>query len=399
LTYNNIERIIISVRQIKKIWEVTQMKKLAMSTAALASLTMMVGFASAAPAVGQAAPTAHTNIHIKNNSTPTYQSGVTPSQMKTAYGVNLLSNNGAGQTIAIVDAYGSPTIQNDLNAFDAQFGLPNTTVTVANPGGTPATDGGWALETALDVEWAHSIAPSANILLVQAKTSSITDLVTAIDYATSHGAVVVSNSWGGSEWSGETAYETHFQKSGIVTIASAGDTGGQREWPAVSPSVLSVGGTTLSYGTGGSYSSESAWASSGGGKSVYFGRPSYQSGVSTVVGTSRGVPDVAMDADPNSGAAVYSSTPDSGQTGWFQVGGTSLSAPMWAGLVALADQNRSSKLSNTTAITDLYNMSSSNFHDITTGSNGNPAKVGYDLVTGLGSPKANVLIPAWTSAP
>src|SRR5690349_1797947 len=104
------------------------MKKIAISTAALASLTMMVGFASAAPAVGAATPNAHTQFHIKNNSTSTYQSGVTPSQMKTAYGVNLLSNNGAGQTIAIVDAYGSPTIQNDLNTFDAQFGLPNTTV-------------------------------------------------------------------------------------------------------------------------------------------------------------------------------------------------------------------------------------------------------------------------------
>ncbi|MGZ4106684.1 MAG: S53 family peptidase [Tumebacillaceae bacterium] len=368
------------------------MKKIALGMTTLASLTMMVGFASAAP-------TAHTNIHIKANSTPTYQTGMTPSQMNTAYGVNLLSNNGAGQTIAIVDAYGSPTIQNDLNTFDAQFGLPNTTVTVANPGGTPTVDGGWALETALDVEWAHSIAPAANILLVQAKTASIADLVTAIDYATSHGAVVVSNSWGGSEWSGETSYESHFQKAGIVTVASSGDTGGAREWPAVSPNVLSVGGTTLTTGSGGSYSSESAWASAGGGKSTYFSTPSYQSALTSIVGTKRGVPDVAMDADPNSGAAVYSSTPDSGQTGWFQVGGTSLSAPMWAGLVALADQNRTSKLSYFTAISDLYSLPSSDFHDITTGSNGNPARVGYDLVTGLGSPKADVLVPAWTAAP
>ncbi|MGZ4163350.1 MAG: S8 family serine peptidase, partial [Tumebacillaceae bacterium] len=183
------------------------------------------------------------------------------------------------------------------------------------------------------------------------------------------------------------------------TVASSGDTGGAREWPAVSPNVLSVGGTTLTTGSGGSYSSESAWASAGGGKSTYFSTPSYQSALTSIVGTKRGVPDVAMDADPNSGAAVYSSTPDSGQTGWFQVGGTSLSAPMWAGLVALADQNRTSKLSYFTAISDLYSLPSSDFHDITTGSNGNPARVGYDLVTGLGSPKADVLVPAWTAAP
>jgi subtilase family serine protease len=374
------------------------MKKLAISTAALASLTMMVGFASAAPAAGQLATVAHTNLKVKANASSTYTSGVTPSQMRTAYGINLLSQTGAGQTIAIVDAYGSPTIQNDLNTFDAQFGLSNTTVTVANPGGTPTVNGGWALETALDVEWAHAIAPQANILLVQAKTASTTDLLTAIDYATSHGAVVVSNSWGGSETSTEASLDTHFQGNGVVYVASSGDTGGQREWPAVSPYVLSVGGTTLNYGTGGTYSSESAWASAGGGKSVYEKTPSYQSGVTGVVGTSRGVPDIAMDADPNSGAAVYSSTKDQGQSGWFQVGGTSLSAPMWAGLVALADQGRTNKLTNFTAISDLYSMSSSNFHDITTGSNGNPALTGYDLVTGLGTPVANNLIPAWTAA-
>ncbi|MGZ4106685.1 MAG: S53 family peptidase [Tumebacillaceae bacterium] len=375
------------------------MKKLAISTAALASLTMMVGFASAAPAVGQAASVAHTNLHIKSNSSSTYTTGVTPAQMRTAYGINLLSQTGAGQTIAIVDAYGSPTIQNDLNVFDAQFGLPATTVTVANPGGTPTVNGGWALETALDVEWAHAIAPQANILLVQAKTASTTDLLAAEDYATSHGAVVVSNSWGGGETSTEASLDSHFQANGVVYVASSGDTGGQREWPAVSPYVLSVGGTTLNYGTGGSYSSESAWASAGGGKSVYEPTPSYQSALTSVVGTSRGVPDIAMDADPNSGAAVYSSTKDQGQAGWFQVGGTSLSAPMWAGLVALADQSRTNKLTNFTAISDLYGMSSSNFHDITTGSNGNPALTGYDLVTGLGSPKADVLIPSWIAAP
>ena len=378
---------------------------------ALSMLSMTASAATLAPAKSAQVTSApimqmmHTHhSKLKDNATPTYQSGVTPSQMRTAYGINKLTQNGAGQTIAIVDAYGSPTIQNDLNVFDSQFGLPATTVNVVNMGVTK-TDGGWALETALDVEWAHALAPSANIMLVEAQSASIADLVSAIDYATSHGAVVVSNSWGGGEFSTEaSSYDSHFQNNGVVYVASSGDTGGQREWPAVSPYILSVGGTTLSYDSAGNYLSESAWSSAGGGKSVYESRPAYQDVVSGVVGTSRGVPDIAMDADPNSGAAVYSSTLDQGQKGWFQVGGTSLSAPMWSALVALADQNRTSKLTSYQAISDLYSFYSgssygSYFHDITTGSNGNPALTGYDMVTGIGSPKADAFVPAWTTAP
>jgi subtilase family serine protease len=372
----------------------------AMTATALTALPML---ASAAPATegASAAPVkeyAHTQFKIKDNASSTYTSGVTPSQMRKAYGIDQLTQNGAGQTIAIVDAYGSPTAQNDLNVFSSQFGLPQTTLNVVNMGATK-TDGGWALETALDIEWAHALAPQANIMLVEAKSASITDLLAAEDYATQHGAVVVSNSWGGGETSNEATYDSHFQQNGVVYVASSGDTGGQREWPAVSPYILSVGGTNLKTDTLGSYLSESAWSSAGGGKSVYQPRPSYQANVQSVVGTSRGVPDIAMDADPASGAAVYSSTLDQGQKGWFVVGGTSLSAPMWSAVVALADQGRTSKLTSFQAITDLYNMSSTNFHDITTGSNGNPALAGYDLVTGLGTPKADTLVSAWTTAP
>ncbi|MBL0385827.1 S53 family peptidase [Tumebacillus sp. ITR2] len=380
------------------------MKKLlanvAMSATALSMLPLMAGAAPVVDASKTLAPMvlAHTNIKIKDNASSTYTSGVTPQQMRHAYGIDQLANDGSGQTIAIVDAYGSPTIQNDLNVFSQQFGIASSTVNVVDMG-VAKTDGGWALETALDVEWAHALAPKANIMLVEAKSASLTDLIAAEDYATQHGAVVVSNSWGSSEFSTQASYDSHFQANGVVYVASAGDTGGQREWPAASPYIMSVGGTKLSYDTAGNYLGESAWTSSGGGLSQYVARPSYQSNVTGVVGTQRGIPDIGMDADPNSGAAVYSSTRDQGQSGWFQVGGTSLSAPMVSALIALADQSRTNKLSNTQAITDLYTIGAANYNDVTTGSNGNPALVGYDLVTGNGTPKANLFIPALISAP
>ncbi|MFX3616814.1 MAG: S8 family serine peptidase [Sporolactobacillus sp.] len=327
---------------------------------------------------------------------------LTPSQIKSAYGINLLSATGAGQTIAIVDAYGSPTIKADLTTFDQQYGLPSPTLTIAQPQGKPKTDGGWALETSLDVEWAHALAPSAKILLVEAKTASNANLLSSIDYATSHGANVVSNSWGGSEFSTEKSDDSHFTTNGITYLASSGDDGQGSSWPAASPDVVAVGGTTLKLNADGSYASESAWSGSGGAKSSYESAPVFQSTWKSVIGTKRGIPDVAFDADPNSGVAVYTSTPDEGQSGWFQVGGTSFSAPAWAALIALADQNRLSPLSSSQTLSALYSTAgtsgstsySKNFHDISSGSNGYSAKSGYDLVTGIGSPQANSLVSA-----
>lgn len=348
---------------------------------------------------------AHPPIHIKNNgATPTFQNGYTPSQIKKAYGLDKLTATGSGQTIAIVDAYGSPTIQNDLQAFDTQFGLPAASLTIAYPNGKPAkTDGGWALETSLDVEWAHAIAPNAKILLVVAKSASTSNLISAVDYATSHGAQVVSNSWGGSEFSGEASYDTHFQHTGTVYVASSGDNGSGVSWPASSPSVLSVGGTNLQLDSTGTYLGETGWSGSGGGKSTYESRPSYEDLWQNVVGAQRGNPDVAWDADPNTGVAVYDSTLYNGQKGWYQVGGTSFGAPCWAALIALADQGRTSPLTSLNTITNLYSTAGStnstgytnNYHDVTGGSNGGfSSQAGYDLVTGIGSPKADVLVSA-----
>jgi subtilase family serine protease len=362
----------------------------------------IVGFSSSAP-LGDA----HPPIHIKNNgATPTYQKGYIPSQIKKAYDLDQLSSvfTGAGQTIAIIDAYGSPTIINDLQVFNAQFGLPAANLTIAYPNGKPnKTDGGWALETSLDVEWAHALAPQAKILLVVAKSASLSNLLTAVDYASSHGAQVISNSWGGSEFSSEASYDSHFQHTGVVYVASSGDNGAGMSWPASSPYVISVGGTTLNVDSTGSFVSESAWSGSGGGTSSYESRPSYEDIWQNIVGSHRGSPDVSWNADPNTGVAVYDSTTYNGQKGWYQVGGTSFGAPSWAAMIALADQGRAAPLTSFNVIAQLYSIAgnsgssgyTNNYHDIITGSNGGfSAQAGYDLVTGIGSPHTNLLIPA-----
>ncbi|MHB1654391.1 MAG: S53 family peptidase [Desulfitobacteriaceae bacterium] len=349
---------------------------------------------------------AHPPLHVKPNATNT-PTGIIPSQIKTAYGLNQVSTTGNGQTIAIIDAYGSPTIENDLMVFSQQFGLPRANLTIAYPGGKTRTNANWALETSLDVEWTHAIAPDAKILLVVSRSASITDLVKAIDYASSQGAQVVSMSWGGSEFSKEESYESHFQHLGSVYVASSGDKGAGVQWPAISPNVLSVGGTTLTLDSNNNYLREIGWSRSGGGLSTYMSMPNYQNNWSSVVGSHRGVPDVALDADPNTAVAVYDSTLYNGQSGWFEVGGTSFSAPAWAAMIALADQGRTSPLTCIDAITDLYNFAgttgstgyTTNFNDITEGSNGAySTQAGYDLVTGIGSPKANDLIPILTNA-
>jgi subtilase family serine protease len=377
-------------------------------SALLSSAGLLMSAAPSASANQKPVWEAHPPIHLKGNATTTFQSGYQPAQIRKAYGVDQLSNTGSGETVAIVDAYGSPTIQSDLATFDTQFGLASANLTIAYPNGQPSrTNGGWALETALDVEWVHAVAPSAKIMLVVAKSASTSDLVSAIDYATANGAQVVSNSWGGSEFSSEQSYDSHFQHTGVVYTASAGDSGAGAEWPASSPYVLSVGGTSLKTDSAGNYSSESVWSGSGGAKSAYEAEPSYQTNWTSVVGSQRGIPDIAWDADPNTGVAVYDSTADQGQKGWFVVGGTSVGAPSWAAMIALIDQGRTAPLSNSDAMTQLYNLAgttgssgyAANFHDITSGSNGNSALPGYDLATGIGSPQAKSFVPAMVSAP
>ncbi len=328
--------------------------------------------------------------------------GMTPTQIKAAYGFSSIKfgnvvGDGSGETIAIVDAYNDPNILSDLAKFDAQFGLaaPPSIKVVSQTGGTrlPSNNRGWASEIALDVEWAHAIAPGANILLVEANSSYTSDLNAAEDYArNAAGVVVVSNSWGGGEYNTESSSDVHFTTpsghAGVTFTVAAGDNGAPAEYPSSSPDVLSVGGTTLRITSNGTWSSESVWSDGGGGTSRYEGTPSYQSALGL---SSRGTPDVSYDANPSTGFAVYDSY---GSGGWAQFGGTSVGAPQWAALIAIADQGRAlshlGSLSNAQAA--LYGISRSDFRDITSGSNGYSASSGYDLASGLGSPIANLVV-------
>jgi hypothetical protein len=331
----------------------------------------------------------------------------TPAQISHAYGFDQIQGNGAGQTIAIVDAYDNPNIFHDLDVFDNTFGLPgpaSSVLTKATPEGNPRANANWAGEIALDVEWAHAIAPGAHILLVEAASASLPSLLNAVSYAAAQpGVVAVSMSWGGTEFSSETSFDSQFATPGITYVASAGDSpqtqfSSGAIWPSTSPNVLSVGGTSLNgLDKAGNYSSasETAWSSSGGGTSSSETAPSYQSGLGY---TGRATPDVSFDADPNTGVAIYDSVSYLGQAGWFQAGGTSLGAPAWAALVAIADQVRGSALSTSQTLTALYSNRTA-FNDVTSGTAGiNSAGQGYDLVTGLGTPKAGLVVQALAGA-
>lgn len=372
----------------------------------------------------------HHPAHIKKFVGPsvTLSGGESPANVWTAYGFNKLSCThttttdwtdpslcGHGQTIAIVDAYDDPNIASDLQTFDTQFGLPVCTVanncfTKTTPQGTPATDSGWAMEIALDVQWAHSIAPGAKIVLVESSDNSLGNLLTGVDAAASSstGAQQVSNSWGGNEFSSETSYDYHFNSPTASFYAASGDSGHGVIWPAASPYVVSVGGTTLTTDSSGNWVSESTWSGSGGGTSAYEPKPSYQNNFNS--NSKRTVPDVAYDGDPNTGFYVYDSVPINGNSGWWLVGGTSAGAPQWAAISAIAN-SQNAKLASASfgANSALYGAASgaqsspqtnpylANYHDITTGNDGScgsicNAMTGYDEVTGLGSPQSNNII-------
>lgn len=355
---------------------------------------------SIAAATGVSAITAVPMIKIKPNTTTSYPTGYSPAKLRTAYGLDKISGTGAGQTIALINAYGNPNMASDLTTFDNYYGLSTANLTVHKMG-TLSTDAGWAMETSLDVEWAHAMAPDAKILLVEATSASNSALLSAIDYANNNGATAISMSWGGSESKSETTYDSHFSHSGTLYFASSGDDGAGAEWPAASTKVIAVGGTTLTLDSNGNRISETAWSGSGGGVSSYESEPTWQQnlGISTYR-TKRAIPDVALDADPNTGASVYCSVSQSdGTSGWYTVGGTSLSSPATAGIVS--DLNESgSVITGADSFYDLagtydYTNSYDAFNDVTSGDNGYYyADTGYDAVTGLGSPEADKILAA-----
>jgi len=313
--------------------------------------------------------------------------GLSPATIKGVYNFPTSSTAGSGQTIAIVDAYDDPTAESDLGVFSSQFGLPACTTAngcftkVDQNGGTsyPVVDGHWALEISLDIQWAHAIAPGAKILLVEAATNNFSDLLAAEDYAKAH-AQYVSNSWGSPEFDGEQLFDSHFAQSGVSFFVSAGDLGLPAEYPSASRNVISVGGTTLHFDGSGNFTAETGWSTGGGGCSAYEAPNLAQSNFAGYLQVNcngkRATPDVSLDADPNSGVSVYDTTPYDGSTGWFQVGGTSASSPMWAG--------RSADAGVVVDATYVYGKSIG-YRDITVGNNGASCLVGYDLCSGRGS--------------
>jgi subtilase family serine protease len=336
---------------------------------------------------------AHTNhlVVYRPQFTGTSPAGETPQSIRAVYN---LPSTGGTHAIAIVDAFDYPTAENDLNVFSSQFGLPPCTTAngcfqkVYASGTKPRKNCGWAQEAALDIEWAHAMAPSAKIILVEAASNSFANLFAAVDVATdlvqAAGGGEVSMSWGGSEFSSETASDFHMNNSNVVYFASSGDSGGATIYPGVSPNVVSAGGTSINRDRNGNFVSETGWSGSGGGPSKYEARPSYQDGIATIVGSKRGSPDFSFDADPNTGVSVYDSTSCQGLSGWLVFGGTSVSSPSLAGIVNLAGGAASSASELATIYANLGN--SSDLRDITSGSAGSfTCNVGWDFVTGVGS--------------
>jgi hypothetical protein len=347
--------------------------------------------------------------------------GFTPQQIRHAYGFDsvLFANatltpaDGTGQTIAIVTAFNDPNLAADVHTFDGRFGLPDPALTVVAEDGSaqlPASDVDWAQETALDVEWAHAIAPGARLLVVEANSAAEGDLFQAVDYAARQpGVGVVSLSFGEPEDPGEVQADQHFrptsQNPNIVFVAAAGDASGVT-YPAASPYVLGVGGTTLTLDGSNNRASETAWAKGGGGVSKYEPAPSFQAGLAIAALNRRYTPDVAYAADPTTGFAVYDSFGQPGG-GWISVGGTSAGAPQWAGLLAVANQGRGllggpGALGGTQQVLGLLysQQPQTALYDVTSGGNGNArATPGYDLVTGLGTPNAAQFVPLFTGAP
>jgi subtilase family serine protease len=317
-----------------------------------------------------------------------------PLQFQTAYGVVDITPS-TPQTIGIVDAYDDPNAESDLNTYSEQFGLPECTTAngcfkkVNQSGGPiyphpdPTPGHMWAMEISLDVQITHAMCPACKILLVEANSNSTGNLLAAEFYATYH-ATVVSNSWGGIEFAGETLYDGRFNRPGIPITFSSGDSGYGVDWPATSHYVNAVGGTTLTLNADNTRASETAWSGSGSGCSAYEPKPAWQKDAGC---KHRTVADVSADADPATGAAVYDSY---GGGGWFQAGGTSLASPLIASIYALAGNGTSTKYgsypySNVTYGTTLF--------DVVSGSDGScspsylcTAGPGYDGPTGLGTP-------------
>lgn len=372
----------------------------------------------------------------------------TPAQIRQAYGFPTLpasttgltsaqaADLGAGQTIYVIGAHHNPNIAAELAAFNTKFGLPacatkaittapapaagqgcELSVVYATAAGgfsaaAPAYEAGWATEMALDVQWAHATAPLARIVVVEATDASLGSLLGAIKLANAMGPGIVSMSLGANEGSWTSTVESAFSGSGMSYLAATGDSGAGVSWPAVSPKVLAVSGTSLTYTTGGTRT-ETTWSGTGGGISAYTAVPAYQTSAVPGMGTQtrRSVGDVSFNANPSTGQYVATIPAGSSTVSWVSAGGTSLSTPQWAGVLAIANAKRSASGKSLLGAPHsvIYSQIATNaatysstFKDITSGSNGACAtciaKTAYDTPTGLGTPNVSSLVSTLSGA-
>lgn len=355
----------------------------------------------------------------------------TPQEIRTAYDIPS-TYDGSGQTIVLVEAYGSPTVSEDLHIFDQEMGLPDPVLNIIYPGGSPVynprqhhDETSWAEETSLDVQWSHAIAPGAVIDVVVAANNAGNVLNNAVRYAIdNHLGNVISQSYGspeaaikgnGNNIQLKQAHENYVaaEAAGITVFASAGDDGASNGYsfpnagyPASDPLVTSVGGTNLFMADDGAYQSETVWNDStgcpfgctngifgatGGAPSLVFPAPSFQS-------TVRSTSDVSYNASVYTSVLVYLGFLPAGQNGFYFFGGTSEGSPQWAAIIALADQAAGHSLGYLNPT--LYSLPAGTFHDVTVGNNafentpGFAAGPGYDYPTGLGTPDVAKLITA-----
>jgi subtilase family serine protease len=316
--------------------------------------------------------------------------GYHPSDLQLAY--NLPSGGGGGQTVAVVDAYDDPNAESDLAVYRAQFGLPPCTgangcfrKVAQDGGGYPKSDPGWSQEISLDLDVVSAVCPGCRIVLVEANSNNLGDLAKANAAAAALGVTAISNSFGAPEWAGEAALEPDYAAPGVAVTASTGDRGFGVEYPAASQHVTAVGGTTLrrSLLPGSRPFVETVWSGTGSGCSAYIAKPAWQPDIGC--NGMRGVADVAFDADPATGIAMYDTYCGSSGCGWADAGGTSVSAPAVAALYALAG--------NVASVTPGRSYASAGaLFNVTVGSNGNcgsrlcTAAAGYNGPTGNGTP-------------
>lgn len=334
----------------------------------------------------------HTNhrIHLQPAGGPdSWYGGLFPRDLWRFYG---MPGTGGSGVIAIVVAYHYPTALADFNAFSAQFGLPqepstnptsstNAVFQVVYQGGSkPKENVEWAQEAALDIEWAHAMAPQAKILLIEAKSNATANLLASVNIANKRAGVKqVSMSWGSSEFSGENSKDSYFKAAGRIYFAASGDIGGWTSWPSVSRYVVAVGGTKVTTINQHEFASESGWSGSGGGTSLYVPKPAWQP--AGVGGSKRSVPDVSSVADPSSGVAVLHNG------SWMVFGGTSVSAPCVAGMSNVTGSVGANTTDFLTQLYANYSSGAPHFRDITSG--GTPSfqcGPGWDFVTGVGVP-------------